>query len=667
MPAAMADDANRDLTDAAALILREVKDYAVYLLDADGFILSWNQGAKSVTGYDSDDVRGQHFSIFFLTEDRARGVPDRELDEARRTGRAEDHNWRVRKDGTRFWAEEIVTTLHDAGGQMRGFLKITCDVSQRRQVQDALRASEERYRTVVQSVKDYAIFTMDPQRRVTHWNNAARALFGYAEDEIVGQPGDIIFTPEDRNQGAPQMEMDRAIEEGRSEDERWHLRRDGSRFWGSGVMTAIRDDAGTLTGFSKILRDQTDRKRMEDERTRLLSREQVARETAEEATRLKDEFLAVVSHELRTPLAAILLWTKLLRAGMLDDAARGEAANVIEKSAQAQKALIDDLLDVSRILSGRLRLNVATADLAAIVRAAIETVQPMAEAKAVRIKVDADPALGSLRADADRIQQVVWNLLTNAVKYTHAGGRVVVTLRRSDGQVTIRVTDDGQGISPAFLPHVFDRFRQADASTTRLESGLGLGLTITKQLVELHGGNITAESEGSGKGSAFTVTLPAIDPAVTRPWHRPAVAEPAFVPTKVLQGLWVLLVEDDESTRRAVTWILEQSGAEVTALPDAEAAVRGLAADMRGKPPDALVADLAMPGQDGFELIRRVRRVESERSHVHVPAVALTAYARDEDRRQALAAGFDAFVPKPFEPIELVQTILGLVQQKRGE
>jgi CheY-like chemotaxis protein len=263
--------------------------------------------------------------------------------------------------------------------------------------------------------------------------------------------------------------------------------------------------------------------------------------------------------------------------------------------------------------------------------------------------------------DADRIQQVVWNLLTNAVKFTARGGTIAVSLEREDEHVIIRVSDAGQGISPEFLPHVFDRFRQADGSTTRLEGGLGLGLTITRQLVELHGGIIQAESEGVGKGATFTVRIPLLELSpVLRPGQHAAPSD-AFVATHVLQGIWVLLVEDDDSTRRAVTWVLERSGAEVTGVPEAEAAIRGLAADMRGKRPDVLVADIAMPGQDGHSLIRRVRQIETDRGLPPIPAAALTAYARDEDRRRALESGFDAFIPKPFEPNELVQVIAGLV------
>lgn len=655
-----------DLVKAAAITVREVRDFAIFVLDPTGVIRSWNEGAALISGYSAEEVIGKHLAIFYTPEDMESQLPKREMELATKVGRSENQSWRVRRDGTRFWADEIMTALHNEQGRLRGFLKITRDLTERWRVQDALRESEERYRTVVQSVKDYAIITVDSNRCITHWNNAARMMIGYEEQEIVGQSADVIFTSEDRQRGAPQMEMDHALKEGRAEDERWHVRKNGSRFWGSGVMTAMRDEGGRRIGFSKILRDETERKRMEDERARLLVREQAARETAEEATRLKDEFLAVVSHELRTPLAAILLWTKLLRAGMLDERSRGEAAGVIEQSAHAQRALVEDLLDVSRILSGRMRLNAAPSDVAAVVRAAIDAVQPMADAKSLRIVAELDPAIGQVRIDADRMQQVVWNLLTNAAKFTPAGGSIAVSLKREDKQLIIRVSDTGQGISPEFLPHVFDRFRQADASTTRLEGGLGLGLTITKQLVELHGGTIQAESDGLGKGATFTVRIPLMEHLPAIRGSEDAASSAAFVPSHVLQGTWVLLVEDDDSTRTAVTWLLERSGAEVTSLPEAEAAIRGLAADMLGKRPDVLVADIAMPGEDGFTLLRRLRTIETERGLPPLPAAALTAYARDEDRRRALDAGFDAFIAKPFEPNELIQVITRLAAKKRA-
>ena len=426
-------------------------------------------------------------------------------------------------------------------------------------------------------------------------------------------------------------------------------------------MTAMHDPDGRLTGFFKVLRDQTDRKQIEDQRARLLAREQAARESAEEATRLKDEFLAVVSHELRTPLSAILLWSKLLRAGIVDDKARDEALQIIEQSARSQHAIVEDLLDVSRIMSGKLRLSIRPAELAPILEAAIEAVRPMADSKAIRIELSNDPCDGLVRVDPDRIQQVVWNLLTNAVKFTHPGGRIDVSLSRDGAHTQIRVTDTGQGISPEFLPHVFDRFRQADASTTRLESGLGLGLAITKQLVELQGGSITAQSAGQGKGAAFTVRLPLVAaPSIGDRPGRAQLSDAAFVPSAALKGLWVLLVEDDDPTRRAVSWVLESSGAEVTAVPSTAEALRALSADLSGKRPDVLVSDIAMPGQDGCELLRQLRRIEAQRGHPPIPAAALTAYGREEDRQKVLDVGFQQYLRKPIDPNELVKTIRSL-------
>ena len=651
---------DRNKLEQAAAV-QEVTDYVIYLIDPHGVVQFWNKGAELIKGYSPEEVRGKHFSIFYTPEAIAAGIPDREIRRAAETGRAEDEDWRVRKDGSRFWANEVITALHDESGRVAGFAKITRDMTARKRMEDALRESEQRYRSVVEGVRDYAIFSMSADLRITNWNKAAEGIIGYTETEIMGQRSDVIFTPEDRAAGAPDDEARRARETGRALNERWHLRKDGSLFWGEGVLTSNRNELGEVSGFFKLLRDNTAQKRLEDERERLLEGERAARAEAETATRLKEDFLAVVSHELRTPIAAILLWVKLLRAGMLNERARNEAAEVIEHSAKAQQQLIEDLLDVSRILSGKMRLALRPTDLAALAESAVEAVRPMAEARAVDLDVRLDPGLGVARIDPDRIQQVLWNLLTNAVKFTQADGRIELELRRLERELYIRVSDNGKGISPEFLPHVFERFRQADASTTRLESGLGLGMAITKQLVELHGGTIVAESPGEGSGATFVIRLPLRVMGGARPGHRAPRDEKVFSPSSVLKGVWVLLVEDDDPTRRAVTWLLEQSGAEVTAVPSTHDALHALSADMRGRRPDVLISDIAMPGQDGFELIRRVREVEVQRGKPPMAAIALTAYSSARDERTQRHPGFHLLLEKPVEPADLIDAIRSLL------
>ena len=392
-----------------------------------------------------------------------------------------------------------------------------------------------------------------------------------------------------------------------------------------------------------------------------------AREEAEAATRLKDEFLAVASHELRTPLSAILLWTHILRDGTLDNESHAEAVNIINQSAEAQQGLIEDLLDVSRISVGKMRLNIKPMKLREVVGAAIDAVRPMAAAKGITLTPQLDRAVGKVRADADRVQQIAWNLVNNAVKFSDPGGHVTIRLDRVGDEVRLIVSDDGMGIDSEFLPRVFDRFRQADSSTTRREGGLGLGLSIVKQLAELHGGTATAESEGKGKGATFTVTLPLPLIASSTRKSRKATgtkSDEAFAPTSELKGVWVLLVEDEENTRRAVKWVLEQSGAKVTAVPSAIDALKALEATMdgagEGVRPHVLLSDVGMGGIDGYELIRRVRALEAEKGRPPLPAAALTAYSREQDRKRASAAGFQMHLRKPVEPHEVVHVVAKL-------
>ncbi len=386
----------------------------------------------------------------------------------------------------------------------------------------------------------------------------------------------------------------------------------------------------------------------------LLAREHRARVTAEEATRIKDEFLATVSHELRTPLSAILLWGNLLGRGRAD---MGEALGAIERSARAQSQLIEDLLDVSRMQSGKLRVRLREGPLAPVARAALEVVRPMAEVKSVELDAHIDPDAGVVLADPDRMQQVLWNLLSNAVKFTPAGGCVSLRLWSSDELMRVRISDTGIGISADFLPHVFDRFRQADARTTRQQGGLGLGLAIARQLVELHGGTLRAESPGEGMGAQFTVELPRVHTEARTPEPSPATSR-----ARVLAAVRVLLVEDEPDTRRALARGLEDAGAEVTAVDSAAAAwtVLSRLAGQRG--PQVLVSDIGLPGEDGNSLMRSIRAQEARLGPAAaIPAAAISAYSHEQARGDALAAGFDRYLVKPITPDALVAVVRALV------
>jgi PAS domain S-box-containing protein len=388
---------------------------------------------------------------------------------------------------------------------------------------------------------------------------------------------------------------------------------------------------------------------------------------AQEVNRLKDEFLATLSHELRTPLTAVLGWTRLLGTGQLDAETSKRAMDTIERNAQSQVQLIDDILDVSRVIRGKLRLNVRPVELAPVIESAVDSVRPAAEAKGIRLQVVLDRQAGPVSGDPDRLQQVVWNLLSNAIKFTPKDGRVQILLARVDSHLEVTVTDTGQGIAPSFIPYVFDRFRQADPTTTRTHGGLGLGLAIVRHLVELHGGTVRAESAGQGAGSTFRVLLPllAMQPAEPPPAAQPAAthsAAPASGPNGFhldcppeLSGLRVLVVEDDADSRELLIAVLRQCEAEVMAVSRAADALDALDSWR----PDVLVSDIEMPDEDGYTLIRKVRARPAERGG-QIPAAALTAYARSEDRMRALVAGFQIHVPKPVEPAELVTVVASL-------
>lgn len=431
-------------------------------------------------------------------------------------------------------------------------------------------------------------------------------------------------------------------------------------------ISPLRHD-GEIIGTLTIIEDVTERVAREAElqaqveaRSRLLSSEKLARNEAERANRLKDEFLATISHELRNPLNAILGWAHMLRLGKLTPSNIERAVETIYRNAKSQAQLVSDLLDVSRIISGKLRLDVRQVDLISIVNAAIDSIRPAAEAKSIRLQMMLDPAAGPMSGDADRLQQIVWNLLTNAVKFTPKGGRIQVKVQRIDSHAEIVVSDSGVGINKEFLPYVFDRFRQADASTTRTQGGLGLGLSIVHQLVDLHGGSVSVQSDGEGKGATFTISLPFVG-VVSSPKeteaastaHSNEIASLDGLPS--LQGLKVLAVDDEADTRELIREVLKECGAEVILSRSAAEALEALELHK----PDILISDLGMPDEDGYSLITKIRALPAERGG-HIPAAALTAYARAEDRMRVLRSGFQFHLPKPVDSAELVTVVASL-------
>jgi signal transduction histidine kinase/ActR/RegA family two-component response regulator len=398
----------------------------------------------------------------------------------------------------------------------------------------------------------------------------------------------------------------------------------------------------------------------------LLKRQQILRREAEEANRIKDEFLATVSHELRTPLNAILGWSTLIRQGKADEQTLARAIETIERNAKAQAQLIEDLLDVSRMISGKMRLNVESIELVSVIRAAVDAIHPAAEAKGIQLDLDLD-FVDSLEADAHRLQQVVWNLLSNAVKFTGAGGRVRIKLEGLQSEARIEVSDTGEGIDPEFLPHIFEPFRQADGTSTKRHGGLGLGLAIARRLAELHGGTISAKSEGAGRGSTFTLRIP-IRPIARTASSLPITSEDSLlhIPDSEtdlpsLSGVKILAVDDEKDSRDMVKGVLEQFGANVLSAGSAEEAFAAL----HDWNPDVILCDIGMPGEDGYSLIRKVRQLKSGNNR-NTPAIALTGFARPEDRQRALAAGYQIFIVKPVEANQLVSTVARMIAPANG-
>ncbi|WP_236144679.1 PAS domain-containing hybrid sensor histidine kinase/response regulator [Nostoc sp. CMAA1605] len=561
----------------------------------------------------------------------------------------------VTANGTQYY-EYILTPLRKADQSIEGVITVSRNITAHKQIEQSLRHSEARFRRLFESnLIGVAFWTVDGL--ITEANDAYLKLAGYTREEfaVLGSIDWRELTPLEYNHLD-----DRAIAQVKIHGvsqiyEKEYIHRNGKRVAVVLGIALLNDSQDRGVAF---VLDISQRKQAEQERDRLLHQERLARQEAEVANRIKDEFLAVLSHELRTPLNPILGWSKLLRSRQFSQSTIDQALETIERNAKLQTQLIEDLLDVSRILQGKLTLNLCPVSVVMVVEAAVETVRLAAEAKSILIEKVLDHNLGQVMGDPNRLQQVIWNLLSNAVKFTPPGGKVNIHLTEVNHQVQIQVSDTGKGIAPAFLPHVFDYFRQADSTTTRKFGGLGLGLAIARQVVELHRGSVQAFSPGEGMGATFRVNLPLIHKHEPMSYEeeQPLSTHPQ---SSTLTGKKVLVIDDEPDIRDLVSFILEDYGIEVTAVKSAQEALETLSESL----PDILISDIGMPEVDGYMLMRQLRQQPPELGGT-IPAIALTAYAGEINQQQAITAGFQMHISKPVDPDALIEAIASLVNSQ---
>jgi PAS domain S-box-containing protein len=621
-------------------LVEGVSDYAIFMLDENGRVMSWNSGAQAIKGYRAGEIIGSHFSRFYAQEAIDRKWPEYELQQAGKYGRFEDEGWRIRKDGSRFWANVIITAMRAADGTLQGYSKITRDLTERLAHEQRLKQSEERFRLLVEGVTDYAIFLLDPNGKVMSWNAGAQRIKGYTADEIIGQDFTRFYTEEDLEAGAPWRKLQAARQQGSAHDQSWRVRKDGSRFMGDVTLSALYDASGGLYGFAKVTRDMTREKRIE---------------TLETEGRRINEFLAMLGHELRNPLAPIRNAVNLMEIDGISADKLEWCRSVIDRQTTHMTRLVDDLLDISRITQGKVALRKECLDVATFIERGLEASRPLLEARRHTLKVTLPEQPIRLDGDLTRLVQVIANLLNNAAKYTPEGGAIEIAASLDGAWAVIRVMDNGIGMPAELLGKVFDLFQQGDRQLDRTEGGLGIGLTLVDNIVAMHGGSVEARSDGIGRGSQFIVRLPTVS---TREVAAPVADASSTAQSDAPRPRRILIVDDNRDGAETMAMLIQAIGHEARMVHEGSAAAEAA----RSYAPDLVLLDIGLPGMDGYQVARQFKGYDDLR---HIRLAAATGYGQDEDRKRAVEAGFDEFLVKPIS-FEKLQELISRLEGPTG-
>lgn len=604
-----------------------IRDYAIFILSPEGVIQSWNLGARLIKGYAPEEAIGKHFSIFYPRDALERQWPERELRMAAADGRFEDEGWRLRKDGSRFWASVIITALRREDGRLIGFSKVTRDLSIRRNNEEKLRQSEERFRLLIEGVQDYALYMLDDEGLVSSWNSGAQRIYGYSASEVLGRHFSWLYPADDIKAGKPWQELRAARAVGRAVEHGWRVRQNGERFWAHVAITALHDAEGLPCGFAKMTQDLTERRQYRE---------------AEETARRMNEFIAMLAHELRNPLAPILNAVETLERSGTNGSGTNDPANapllgVVARQARHLARIVDDLIDINRIARGTLSIARGTVDMTDVVKISIEAVRPAIERARQELEVKLPPEPLSVFGDEHRLAQVMSNILNNASRYTPQGGAISVTAQKLADEIVLSVRDNGRGIARDDLERIFNLFDQGSRPVGEANSGLGIGLSLARRIVELHGGTVTVESAGPGKGSVFHVRLPRALAPIDR---TPVVTEDRSA--RPVSRRRVLVVDDHVDAARMLQLLLQYEGHDARIAHDGQAALKAV----EEFKPEFVFLDIGMPGMNGYEIARALRGHES-RNNLFL--IALTGWGQPSDIQESREAGFDLHLVKPLD------------------